>query len=785
MKTTNIVSEQMKSEQVSGTATAMTIDEDSSVFMMDMLGKLYARPAQAALREYLSNAQDAHVSKGGVLPPIQVTLPDAQTYTVRRQPQTLSIRDFGNGMSEEEFKTILSRYGKSTKRDSNELIGGFGLGAKAGFALGDEFFMTSYQNGQGLRVRIFKDSTNQGYVEVIERFTTAEPDGMLVEVTVPAGNISEFEPQALRHFFWAYDSKTITITPCPEVHHKSFHNADQFSPLEFDGNVVGWFGNRDVLDSSSHLYAIVGKVTYKLRLYKVLGMGNDSAAVRNLRRYQTFFRNFERVRAINLPIGSIDMPSSREEITMSERSVQTIHNVLSQYVGLLHVQLQNEINAATYLDAMLCIASLEHAEYPRVSELSWRGKKLGVALLASSNAGILKLSGVSAVENSNVSLVANTLTFSNLTSSGKGVIVIPAEDDAEVERIQEELAEEGAISSLCLHLQSEGPQKSDDFLKITCLIMSKTDPLYEMFADAPVLETSILTSVFGIAEKKRQLLAEAEEKKRLALLAAAEARRLREAAMVTSFLLVDDDRHFPARRSPDEVYEDETEEKYYWSQEEVERLTSSNLMEAAFPYTYSGGELNLYRIIHDSSSSYPNVLHTHLCLLLGSLLPKKSRIILLGSQVNLDEFKAQNPTVGSAVDTVKALLGVALENDDSELSIMRNILTSSEDRSNEVPRTLGRFSQAIEPSQRAMLSSDFKRAMDQSEKKVKDNPNGRGCNAYDMDKLLSVFVPDVPQPRNALNEQALKDKYPLLFIARSFDTVRVVEDMIEYIISKG
>jgi HSP90 family molecular chaperone len=170
MRTTNIVQKSQSDREVGTSAIAMTIDEASSVFLMDALGKLYSRPAQAVLREYLSNAIDAHKAKGGKLPAIQITLPEGNT----RNPSgssMLIIRDFGKGMNEEEFGSILSRYGASTKRDSNAMIGGFGLGAKSGFAVSDEFFMTSYQQGRGLRVRIFKDALNQGYIDVIDRFT--------------------------------------------------------------------------------------------------------------------------------------------------------------------------------------------------------------------------------------------------------------------------------------------------------------------------------------------------------------------------------------------------------------------------------------------------------------------------------------------------------------------------------------------------------------------------------------------------------------------------------------
>ena len=207
MKTTNVVQEAVGYEGVSDDALEMSIDEGSSVFLMDALGKLYSQPARAALREYLANGIDAHVEAGGKRPAIEVTLPSSEK-------RVLSIRDYGNGMSEDNFSNILRRYGASTKRHSNKLTGGFGLGAKAGFALTDAFHMTSYQNGKRIKVRIFKIAGGKGFIEVIERSTTSEADGMLVEVDVPAGNVEElsYDKLVTDKFFAAYHDTEIIVT---------------------------------------------------------------------------------------------------------------------------------------------------------------------------------------------------------------------------------------------------------------------------------------------------------------------------------------------------------------------------------------------------------------------------------------------------------------------------------------------------------------------------------------------------------------------------------------------
>lgn len=47
--------------------------------------------------------------------------------------QYLEFKDFGIGMSEDTIMTVFTQYGNSTKNDSNDEVGGFGIGSKTAF----------------------------------------------------------------------------------------------------------------------------------------------------------------------------------------------------------------------------------------------------------------------------------------------------------------------------------------------------------------------------------------------------------------------------------------------------------------------------------------------------------------------------------------------------------------------------------------------------------------------------------------------------------------------------
>ena len=112
------------------------IDKSAAGLVMDILAKLYANPLAAAIREYTSNAIDAHIASGSDKP-VEVNLPS-------RQNQWLTIRDYGKGLTAFDILTVYANFGSSDKRDSDEFIGGFGIGSKSGLAISDSIYAVSY-----------------------------------------------------------------------------------------------------------------------------------------------------------------------------------------------------------------------------------------------------------------------------------------------------------------------------------------------------------------------------------------------------------------------------------------------------------------------------------------------------------------------------------------------------------------------------------------------------------------------------------------------------------------
>lgn len=790
VKTSSMVSGRMVSGVDEG-ATAMTMDADSSVFMMDMLGKLYARPAQAALREYLSNAYDAHKAKGGELPPIQVHLPRASDVKF-----IMSIRDFGNGMSEEEFKTVLSRYGKSTKRDSNALIGGFGLGAKAGFALGDEFFMTSYQNGSGLRVRLFKDVSNQGYVEVVERFSTNEPDGMLVEVAVPKGNLNELTEDGLNFLLLSHDPETIQVTPALTKKTLSVHDTTKFDPLELNGNIVGWMGGTTVSSRHDTLFVVVGKIVYLLSLKELAHASDDDA----FKKFCEFSLKFLRCRVINLPIGSVDLPSSREEIILSDRSLKAIAGACNTYQHVSYAAFQNEINKDSYQQAMLLVSILKNAAYAQVDSLSWRGKKLGLPLLESSNAVLhhftpnpLSHKNSLPEETHQVSEMIDLDDFIHMSivlRNTTNLAVITVDDDTDMSKIRENLAI-NELSDQLVNLLCKKTKKASN--NCCFLFMSETDPLYAMFKGKGVetIEFSLFNMMVAHVKEDKAREAEEQEEKRLQELARGEARKAEMAKLVTSFVPVRNHRHyFPLAMTPEATFDLPYEKVYYWSQEEIQQLGNTEAEAFLFPFKYNKDQ-NTYKTSGKEEIGFTNGYIHSLYSLLNFFLPENARartnqdnrLVIVGEHMNLETFNAEYPEVESGVTKLLSAIKSQTEQEGSDLTVLLELLDENYKTSREVTTVMNQLLREMDETHAAKVNDKFLTQMNKIQRTKKiANEKGYFTESY-LHKVIPMFGCDIPPVVGAWQEHALlRATYPLLFAAAGNIHGKILlDDAIDYI----
>ena len=150
------------------------IDPKNLEFITTLLSSnLYSHPEQSFIREIISNAWDSQVEAGTTDTPVLVKIDFVN--------KSVTIRDFGTGLSPERFKTIFCNIGSSTKRDSNDYIGGFGIGRFASLACSNTVHITSYYEGKSYYYIMCK-SGNTITTNLVCTLDTEEKNGVEISI---------------------------------------------------------------------------------------------------------------------------------------------------------------------------------------------------------------------------------------------------------------------------------------------------------------------------------------------------------------------------------------------------------------------------------------------------------------------------------------------------------------------------------------------------------------------------------------------------------------------------
>jgi hypothetical protein len=173
---------------------------DESLIIGVLRNHFYEHKIRTPAQEYICNARDAmrEVGKGNQF---EITVP------TQLNPK-FKVRDFGPGISPDRVRDVFVKYGASTKRDTNNQTGGFGIGAKSAFAYTDSFTVVSIVDGFKRTYVAHTGLNNNGRFDLIETVSTDEPNGTEIEFGVRPYDVHEFKAAIYRAiYFW--DDKPI------------------------------------------------------------------------------------------------------------------------------------------------------------------------------------------------------------------------------------------------------------------------------------------------------------------------------------------------------------------------------------------------------------------------------------------------------------------------------------------------------------------------------------------------------------------------------------------------
>lgn len=318
----------------------MEFDPEGAAELMAILSNQYSDGPLAVLREYITNGVDSHVVAGQTRP-VEVALP---TYM---SPQ-LTITDYGVGLSREEIVTVYTRYGKSTKRGTNDQIGAFGIGAKAAFTLGSQFTVIGRKNGWRTVVLLALDEENRPKRHILSHEKTDEPNG--VTVTIPVSDMSPFK-NAARNLLAHFDPATVS---CPGV--------EVGSALTGRVEVADGVWVREWPDNSyrQHFNIVMGQVCYPVSstivAHAFAKMGLKAPLM-------TFGASVE------VPIGSVNLTPSRESLRDTGFTIATVAEALSRWLTGFATWGSNQMSSAKTMTEAIFASARVQQMFPNLGKV--------------------------------------------------------------------------------------------------------------------------------------------------------------------------------------------------------------------------------------------------------------------------------------------------------------------------------------------------------------------------------------------------------------------------------
>jgi hypothetical protein len=322
-----------------GERIVMSFDENSLAQLQNTYINLYKDREMAVLREYSCNALDSHVQAGNT-DPIEVTLPS-------RFDPILKITDYGTGLSVDDLRDIYSKYGASTKRDSDEVIGMFGVGGKSALTFTDQFTIRARKDGREVIVSVSRNAQGIGELTIAYEGATDEPNG--VEITIPCPSYTTFAEKARDLFQYWPEGSVLVDGEEPVRFTKNESVKHLFGDIYFDSSTSYYNEKKSVV--------VMGNVPYPVELSE-LGLNFESA--------HTSGKNvYHRIIAF-VPVGSVEPIPAREGLTTTKANEDALLAIGESIKTNASTLIQTEIDKAeSKLKAIGVIHEVQR-HYPHV-----------------------------------------------------------------------------------------------------------------------------------------------------------------------------------------------------------------------------------------------------------------------------------------------------------------------------------------------------------------------------------------------------------------------------------
>lgn len=354
--------------------TKMSIDEEGLAHIIRVVTDLYADPDSACLREYAANGLDSHVEAGQTRP-VEVTLPTNEN-------PTLIIQDWGVGLSRADIDGTYSKYGASTKRKSNKLIGALGLGCKSALSMTPSFTVTGVKDGVKVVAILHRGEDGVGEIEYPVEIETDEPNGVKVAIPV-SDNIKEYAAKAKAIFItWErgtilVDGKEPALSITSDADFVKLGKAGYLSRNGVETRSFGYSRNGSIIVNMGGIGYPVESKQMEILMNTIKDDQFPLSMRSTLASIKTAIRN-NLTLVVNVGLGDVDLVPSRESVRWTRKSVDAVSLRMKDAILALPNALADDFkDCKTHLD-VLSKNVLGFAESFRsiYKQVQWQGKNL-------------------------------------------------------------------------------------------------------------------------------------------------------------------------------------------------------------------------------------------------------------------------------------------------------------------------------------------------------------------------------------------------------------------------
>ena len=321
---------------------------NASYKAFELLGdQLYSDKIGSIIRELASNAYDAHVMVGKEDVPFEIKLPSLLD-------NKFHVRDFGPGLSPDNMKHIYTTYFESTKNNTNDEMGGFGLGSKTPFAYTNSFTIVSRFEGMK-RVYVAAMEDTGPTLSLLAEVETDELSGLEVGFTIP-----KIEEESKNRYGGDRVNNEFKDKMIKQLAHfkvkPNVISDSEIEWLEFKSAFAddNWFMVSQSRYNTGSINVIISNVCYQVATSNI-----DYDIVQKLAKIKYNYY-------IRIPIGILNIAISRESLSYDESTVKILDEYLQAFYKSAQIHLRTVFDRKcntdnqTYWDACTSLSKLKY-----------------------------------------------------------------------------------------------------------------------------------------------------------------------------------------------------------------------------------------------------------------------------------------------------------------------------------------------------------------------------------------------------------------------------------------